>query len=238
MPSFSQALVLGVTLLSTVVTAAPVDIPIQSDLILKWALDGTAITNCDISNAEVPLHKTYPQLPHPPRGDQLKHVVIGRGTQNYTCAAANDASAVPESAGAVATLYDVSCLAANSPDLLHQISEQAEKIDSNALSSLAKLVKDVAGINLIEGYHYFDKTSTPFFDLKQDGSKDWISTSGIEKVPSPIGSVDWLRLSRKDSVGIKEVYRVETHGGQPPSTCAKSPTSFEVEYSAEYWFFG
>lgn len=206
MPSLGQILVLGTTLLSTAITAAPVDIPIKSDIILKWALDGTAITDCDISRAEIPLHKTYPQLPSPPQGHQLKHVVIGRGTQNYTCDTSTDKNATPEAVGAVATLYDASCLASNSPDLFHQVTEQIESVDKDALSSLADLIKDIAGVNLVEGYHYFDATGTPFFDLRQDGDEDWISTSETKKAPSPNGAVDWLRLSRKDSVGIQVCY--------------------------------
>lgn len=203
MSLFGRFLLLGTTLLSTVATAIPLDIPVKSDLILKRALGGTTITDCDTSNAEIPLHKTNPQLPPPPQGHQLKHVVIGRGTQNYTCATGNDDTTTPEAAGAVATLYDASCLASNSSDAFHQVTEQLEKVASEALSSLADLINDIAGVNLVKGHHYFDETNTPFFDLRQDGCPSWIATSGIENVPSPNGSVDWLRLGRKDSVGIK-----------------------------------
>jgi hypothetical protein len=270
MSSFRQLLVLGTAVLSTVITAVPVNTPMPSGLI-KWAQYGITAIECDIGGAEIPLDQTDPQLPPP--SHKLRHVVIGRGTQNYTCAVANDGSMTPEAAGAVATLYDASCLASNSPDLFHQLTDQVELIEKNVLSELGDLIKDIAGFNLIEGYHYFDQSGTPFFDLRQDGSKDWISTDGTTKAPSPDGSVDWLRLGRKGSIGIQacllfgrytshpsfftftptssqvakqltkillsqEVYRVETHGGQPPATCAESPASFEVEYSAEYWFFG
>ena len=46
-------------------------------------------------------------LPGPSDGLVLKYVVIGIGTQNYTCDTNNPSSA-PVSAGAVATLYDAS----------------------------------------------------------------------------------------------------------------------------------
>lgn len=57
------------------------------------------------------------------------------------------------------------------------------------------------------------------------------------------GAVDWLALSDNGkgvSVGLGEVYRVETAGGNPPETCEgiKSDTVFSVQYSALYWFYG
>lgn len=203
MPLFGSILLFGTALLSTVATAVPVDIPTLGDQLLELAQNGTKITDCDISNAELPLFKTIPQLPPPSQDHQLRHVVIGRGTQNYTCATDTYGTPIPESAGAVATLYDASCLASNYPDLFHQVSELAEKVDSEALTNLADRIKDIASVNLVEGYHYFDETSTPFFDLRQDYSPNWIATSGIEKVPSPNGAVDWLRLGCKDSEGIE-----------------------------------
>lgn len=51
------------------------------------------------------------------------------------------------------------------------------------------------------------------------------------------GAVDWLKLADAGgSVGISQVYRVETAGGkQMPSCTAAGP--FEVEYAALYWFY-
>jgi Protein of unknown function (DUF3455) len=74
----------------------------------------------------------------------------------------------------------------------------------------------------------------------------------IGDIPAPKGAaagangeaaVDWLALSddgKGTSVGLGEVYRVETAGGDPPETCEgiKSDTVFSVQYSAEYWFYG
>lgn len=41
-----------------------------------------------------------------------------------------------------------------------------------------------------------------------------------------------------DGFVSQEVYRVHTSGGQPPSTCRKEQKEFQVEYAAEYWFYG
>ncbi|RYP18589.1 hypothetical protein DL765_003874 [Monosporascus sp. GIB2] len=56
---------------------------------------------CDLSKAQMPLAPT--PLGGPAAGLVLKHVAIGRGTQNYTCDTTNS-TAVPAPAGAVATL--------------------------------------------------------------------------------------------------------------------------------------
>ncbi|CAI4213000.1 unnamed protein product [Parascedosporium putredinis] len=59
--------------------------------------------------------------PSSPSGLSLQHVAIGRGTQNYTCDPA-DPSAAPKAAGAVAILYDATCLASTHADLLDALS--------------------------------------------------------------------------------------------------------------------
>lgn len=39
--------------------------------------------------------------------------------------------------------------------------------------------------------------------------------------------------------GVKEIYRVNTHSGSAPATCAGKPEGeFEIDYAAEYWFYG
>ncbi|KAI4145879.1 MAG: hypothetical protein L6R39_003658, partial [Caloplaca ligustica] len=66
--------------------------------------------------------------------------------------------------------------------------------------------------------------------LGQDGSK----------------SVPWLKLSSgnapeglaSDQSPVKEVFRINTAGGSAPKTCDAMPASFQVEYAAEYWFWG
>ena len=53
------------------------------------------------------------------------------------------------------------------------------------------------------------------------------------------GAVDWLELGEKTgSVALGQGYRVWTAGGKPPVTCAGMGPTFEMDYSAQYWFFG
>ncbi len=70
-------------------------------------------------------------LPPPTAGLALKHVAIGRGVQNYTCDLAN-ATAVPVSIGAVATLFNASCVAGTYPDLLNMLPRVALQFNLTA----------------------------------------------------------------------------------------------------------
>lgn len=54
------------------------------------------------------------------------------------------------------------------------------------------------------------------------------------------GAVPWLALVAKDeypSVGLKEVFRVETAGGNPPKSCAGIEGVISVPYAAAYHFY-
>lgn len=102
----------------------------------------------------------------------------------------------------------------------------------------------------IIGSHYFGADGTPTFDLVT--VKEILFSNKIGDIPAPNGAasgpngegaVDWLALSDNGkgvSVGLGEVYRVETAGGNPPATCEgiEENVIFSVQYSAEYWFYG
>ncbi|KAE8147587.1 hypothetical protein BDV25DRAFT_160024 [Aspergillus avenaceus] len=58
--------------------------------------------------------------------------------------------------------------------------------------------------------------------------------------PSPLGNhtVPWLKLTATKGSGLEEVYRVHTVDGSAPATCHRSRPYFQVDYAAEYWFYG
>ena len=72
---------------------------------------------------------------------------------------------------------------------------------------------------------------------------------GLAGIPAPAdasagrfdqgcGAVDWKALTDVGgSVGLNEVYRVETAGGKPPSSCADVTAPISIDYSALYWFY-
>jgi hypothetical protein len=185
-------------------------------------------------------------LPPPAAGLTLGHVAIGRGNQNYTCDLSNS-TAVPVATGAVATLFNVSCLAADMPELLARICPIA--LDLPVPSSEDANSPIYQGMS---GHHYFKDASTPFFDLdtsahsygngafKKGNSTAAPATAMMGPYNSGNGPVAWLRLDAKtttDGQVFKEVYRLNTAGGQPPKTCQGMPAAFEVPYAAEYWLY-
>lgn len=195
-----------------------------------------SLANCSLSPPP-PL----PESTLPPTSLTLKHIFLGRGTQNYTCATA---SSVPVAAGALATLYDVSCLANNDktraqlankfiPDLLGKFSKSVESLLP------AKASPAHAGI------HYFRADGAPVFVLN-DGCS--IAAGKVAGCAAPItatgnangAAVDWLKLARREtevSAGIEEVYRVQTAGGRAPAACTAEGW-ITVDYVTEYWMYG
>ncbi|KAI9813579.1 MAG: hypothetical protein M1827_003648 [Pycnora praestabilis] len=187
---------------------------------------------CDLSSFTLPQNGGPTELPSPLAGLTLKVVALGVGTQNYTCTSGNS-SAAPLAVGALATLFDADPILEYSQTLF------------NTIPSLAVYLPDPNAYNLPAlGHHYFSANGTPTFNL---GSTGFLSAGKVGDIPAPAsagkgvqgeGAVDWLALTDKGgSVGLKEVYRVETAGGKAPATCANQPPTIQVEYSAQYWFY-
>jgi len=199
---------------------------------------------CNPSKAVMPVQSPT-ALPPVSSGLVLKHVAIGRGTQNYTCG--TNATAAPAAIGAKATLYNATCVASTYPDLLAilpSVALQFNLTDPNQSS--------LAPSNLaISGHHFFTNTTTPAFDLDTStGDLGFASCSKNNTVNAPAGSivgqdnegfgaVPWLKLLTHDGTtgNIQEIYRINTAGGSPPATCEGMPSTFEVQYAAEYWFW-
>lgn len=185
--------------------------------------------------------------PIPPSGIQslpapnstLKFITIARGTQNYTC---TSASSTPVLVGANAVLLDASPLLPLLPPgegtaVLDLLPRYVIDLSFAAIkaSSIPKL-----------GIHYFDSKGVPTFDL---GNNGLLKAKGLADIPAPAnasagpfdqgnGAVSWKTLiDAGGSVGLKEVYRVETAGGKPPSTCTGVTAPLYIDYSALYWFF-
>jgi hypothetical protein len=180
-------------------------------------------------------------LPTPSEGLILKHVAIGRGTQNYTCG--SDSSAAPVAIGALATLYNATCVAATYPDVLAMLPGVALQFNLTGTDQASLSPSNL----LVSGHHFFLNLTTPFFNL--DTSTEDLGTAPSMKnnsVAAPAGSilgqygvgngaVAWLKLLTLDGAtgNLQEVYRLNTAGGNPPTTCAGMPDAFEVQYAAE-----
>ncbi|KAL7942978.1 hypothetical protein V8C42DRAFT_330976 [Trichoderma barbatum] len=197
---------------------------------------------CDLSKAQMPM---VDGLFPPAAGLTVHHVAVGRGTQNYTCDASKP-DAPPVAAGAVAILFNVSCIASISQDLLQKVPNVAVNFNYDAATAgpLGPMTLPVSG------HHFFSDSTTPFFNMDTPAldigtvpcAKNSSAPAPSTGAPGPRGesAVPWLRLTAKDGVtgSIKEVFRVNTAGGSPPATCQGQPASIQVQYSAVYWFWG
>ncbi|RMZ81814.1 hypothetical protein DV738_g1929, partial [Chaetothyriales sp. CBS 135597] len=201
--------------------------------------------SCDLSSVTLPLAPT--PLPSPD-GLSLSLVAVGHGIQNYTCANST-AQATPAPIGAVARLYNASCLAASYPDLLAMIPNIVLSLPELSASDSSDSATTL-GLSRIalSGHHYFSTKTTPVFEL--DSASDPLShlgivvgTKGANSTAPPSapqgqnGAVPWLYLTATnasetvttqgvvrvgaDSQGNewKAIYRLLTAGGSAPKTC-------------------
>jgi len=192
----------------------------------------------------VPLSNGTNTLPSPVAGTSLKGLTLGRGTQNYTCADSS-ATTIPVSIGAVATLFDATPLL---PFLPPMEGQEVLDILPSYLVSFPYAALENSSLP-VKGHHFFDSAVVPIFDLTSTdvgllvGSKigDIAAPNGSTPGPNGVGpgAVDWLALGACDgSSGLAEGYRVFTAGGKPPKTCEGQAPTIEVQYAAQYWFYG
>lgn len=198
---------------------------------------------CDLSKVSLPAAAAG--LPPPSAGFYLKHVAIGRGTQNYTCDISNT-TAIPVAAGAVAALFNASCVVATYPDVANSLTRASLHFETAESEALQRLAPSTLGMS---GVHYFTNATTPYFSLDtpqwQLGDAGFAKNAAISApadAPKGLkgeGAVAWLKLDARPGAtgGLQEVYRVETVGGSPPATCQGMPATFEIQYSTQYWFY-
>jgi hypothetical protein len=153
-----------------------------------------------------------------------------------------NATAIPVAIGAVATLYDATCLASTYPSILALTPPVTLQFPLRSAWQTSLTPSNL----IISGHHYFDATGVPIFDLDTTDKKlGTIACAKSASAPAPenaikgqgdegFGSVPWLKLVAKRSTGgLQEVYRLNTAGGKPPATCAGQKAAFEIEYATE-----
>ncbi|PYI08480.1 hypothetical protein BO78DRAFT_428105 [Aspergillus sclerotiicarbonarius CBS 121057] len=195
------------------------------------------LTSCCLNHTILNLEYNQTALPSPSPNLTVQYVALGRGIQNYTCT--ND-TANPTSIGAMATLFDASCIVSADQKLFHRLPNILQSVPVETLDFFASFASLAGPDSAILGEHYFTASAQPFFDLRLSGNEDWAAAKKVASVASPMASMDvpWLKLASVDGVGIKEVYRVYTAGGASPATCEGMTKAFSVDYAAEYWFYG
>ena len=210
------------------------------------------VATCDLSNAALPAGELAflslcsilqlmifieaSGLPAVSQGLKLKHIAVGRGVQNYTCATAA-ATETPKAIGAVASLFNATCDGVRAPAVLASVTKIAlgYSIPSTKLAD-----------GRLSGHHEFTEKGIPFFKLQTDkvnfgavhvsNALKMDAPKGASTGPNGLGSVPWLKLTRVDG-DYQEVYRINTAGGVAPKTCEGVQGSISVDYAAEYWFY-
>lgn len=178
--------------------------------------------NCDISNLTL---TDVAGLAAPSGAPSF--VGVGAGVQNYTCGAAGTYT----STGAVADIFDISCLSG---------TPMFATVQDKALNGVP------AGAPLL-GKHFFIGNADGSISPKWDFSSSQKSADAVvvakkdAQANAPTGAQDvaWLQLSSVSGSLASSVYRVDTRKGQPPASCtAGSSPDVSVKYSSKYYFFG
>lgn len=199
-----------------------------------------------IATPAVPTSNGTASLPPPLSNLTLAHVTLGRGKQNYTC---SSNTSVPVAIGAVAILFDFTSLAFANLTKFNQVPPLAVNTPLTSFESSGESITiDGVGTFPQLGLHYFLADGTPTFNLSVTDQILYGKKVGDIKAPisgnlgpAKTGPVDWLTLGDNGkSTGLKEVYRVETAGGNPPLTCEGYGVRdvISVQYAAQYWFYG
>jgi len=199
---------------------------------------------------------TIPNLPAPlvAPTDAPSWVGVAIGTQNYTCSSAGTYTNV----GALAELFDVSCLVKTSifpsiPDIAIAAWEAAPPS-----VTAAEVIKTLHGISapVILGQHYFVTNpisgtgSNPKWDFTSQsdaGNKEaFVVAAKVNGASAPTGSkdIDWVQLGVLAGAPAltgelaKQVYRTNTRLGQPAASCTPGSNEVVVKYAALYYGFG
>ncbi|KAI0090379.1 hypothetical protein BDY19DRAFT_855119, partial [Irpex rosettiformis] len=156
-----------------------------------------------------------------------RFIGLAIGTQNYTCSSAGTYA----SAGALAEVFDISCL---SPSKYDGLTTSAYYAWQGAPSSVTPqdIIDHLAGIGSPEvlGQHYFITNPSgtglspkwDFTSASEAGHPDAFvigaRTGDIPAPTNPTINIDWLSLSNAGGDLADQVFRVQTRGGQPPSS--------------------
>jgi hypothetical protein len=140
------------------------------------------------------------------------------------------------SAGAVAQLYDISCLYQSSPTLFGTIQEPLYDAwvgwpDDSTVQQLAAVIPAFVSPEVIQADHYFIPNPagaglSPVWDFRTNQrfqGKDnaflvgKVAASVVPPVDPP-HNINWLRVGKVAGDIANEVFRIDTIGGQPPTS--------------------
>ncbi|KAJ7116883.1 hypothetical protein C8R44DRAFT_738755 [Mycena epipterygia] len=173
-------------------------------------------------------------------------VALGVGIQNYTC---SSTTLKYTSTGAVASLFDISCL--DTTPAFTSVQTAAFTTWSAApAGTSANTVGAKVGAPALLGYHYFVPSPTgtaisPKWDFTSTGAfagnaTAFVIGSKVGDVAAPADSatnVDWLALNNLQGSLAAQIFRVDTVNGQPPTSCVAGTADISVKYTAKYFLY-
>ncbi|KAI0764609.1 hypothetical protein BD413DRAFT_606239 [Trametes elegans] len=202
------------------------------------------LAGCAIDKFVLQLPQGQSQLAAP--SSPPKFIGLAFGVQNYTCSSSNNYT----SAGAVAELVDVSCVA--SEPWFASIQDNLYNAWTGLIPYTIQTVIDLLHIVSppeVLAQHYFVPNPTagqglsPKWDFTSSGAfagvqDAFIVAKGKGTLPAPTNAtrdVAWLDVVQVQGNIASEVFRFDTVGGQPPSSCQSGHSpDISVKYVSKY----
>lgn len=202
----------------------------------------------DLSCITMPLSPDQQAALGPPT-TSLSAIGLGFGVQNYTCSVNNVFVCVPflvcpcdwlttmcdSSAGAVAELFDISCLVIANDGLVYTIHENlfdfwnGSQSGSTTIQQFIDALPSVVPPTAILAQHYFIENETggisPMWDFRATPEFEGITdalfvgkTLANATDANATQNIPWLHVGKVSGDIADEVYRIFTVGGVPPSS--------------------
>ncbi|CAA7267212.1 unnamed protein product [Cyclocybe aegerita] len=155
--------------------------------------------------------------------------------------------------GAVAELFDISCLYNTVlfeaiPDLAIGVWKSAppsltpQQIISKLqpLSSPAVLGEHFYVLNPLTGQGLNPEWNFSAHGRFKGNADAYVVAAKVNGTAAPTGSqdIDWVSLKSLTGKLAQQVYRTDTRLGQPPASCTPGSPDITVRYASKYWLFG
>ncbi|KAJ7631819.1 hypothetical protein B0H17DRAFT_1164190 [Mycena rosella] len=203
----------------------------------QWSL-----CDCDTSKAVMDLPANQTTLVAPATAPLF--ILLGVGVQNYTCSGTTFASI-----GAVASLFDISCL--DGTPQFATVQTKAFKIwESTPVGVSPRAIGPLVGAPHLDGFHYFVTSPSgtgisPKWDFTSTGkfagnATAFVIGAKVGDIPAPTNpatNIDWLQLVRVEGDLASQIFRIDTVGGQPPTSCEAGSAPISVKYTAKYYLY-
>jgi len=201
--------------------------------------------NCDLTQAKLQLPANAGDFNLTiPTGRHISAVSVGFGVQNYTC---DPTSKTFTSIGAVGELIDESCdfLQTNFSTVQNNLFTAWKSISSS--TTIQDVITQLNGHPGVPGQHYFVENATskavvPVWDYRPSmptHPRGFVDARKVGQMPAPTGANDvpWLKLVRVEGDLAYDIFRINTMGGQPPTSCTPGAAPTSINYSAVYVLF-